>query len=143
MRRISCMASINTGKYLIVGRVDVAIAATRTLVRNPECRMVENRSQPGSSHPGGMTGRASRRIRSDHVIGHVRAIILRVGEVRLVAAVAIRGWITSGIVATQMAVRASVDHRPDRTGDSRARGQHVWTLERETRRSMVKLSVGP
>src|SRR5882724_384252 len=77
MRRISRMAGIDTGKYLIVGRVDMAIAAARTLVRNPERRMVENRSQPGGGHPGGMAGRASRRIGSGHVIRHVRAIVLR------------------------------------------------------------------
>ena len=44
MRRDSRVAGINTGKNLIVGRVDMAIAAARTLVRNQEISMVEDRA---------------------------------------------------------------------------------------------------
>jgi len=42
VRRISCVAGIDTGKDRVVGRIDVAIGATRTLVRDLEVGMVEN-----------------------------------------------------------------------------------------------------
>lgn len=59
------------------------------------------------------------------------------------AAVAIRRRITRRVVAAQVAVRARIDHRPDGTGDGRARRQHVRTLQREACRAVVKLSIRP
>lgn len=54
MGRISRMAGIDTGEDRIVGGIDMAIAATRTIVRNPEVSMVEYRPQPRSGHVGGV-----------------------------------------------------------------------------------------
>lgn len=99
VRGISCMAGIDTGKDLIVSRVDMAITAARALVRNSERRMVENRPQPGGGHPGRMAGSASCRIRSSYVIRYRGPIVLRGREVGLVAAVAIRRRVTGGVVA--------------------------------------------
>ena len=59
------------------------------------------------------------------------------------AAVAVRGRIARSVVAADMAVRASIDHRPDRAGNRGARRQHVRTLQREPRRRVVKLPIGP
>ncbi len=75
------------------------------------------------------------------MIRHVRAVGLRVRKIGLVATVTIGCRVTGGVVAAQVAVRTSIDHRPNRTRNSRARWQHVWTLEREPRRRVVKLSV--
>src|SRR5207245_8014258 len=47
------------------------------------------------------------------------------------------------LVAPHVTIRAGVHHRPDRTGDRGARRQHMWTLERETRGTVVKLSIAP
>lgn len=90
-----------------------------------------------------MAGGASCGVGRGDVIGHVRAIILRRGVVRLMAAVAVRGRIARGVVPADVAVRTSVDHRPDRAGDRSARRQHVRALQRETCGRVVKLSVGP
>ena len=42
-----------------------------------------------------------------------------------------------------MAIRTSIDHRPNRARNSRARWQHMWTLEWEPRRAVIKLSIRP
>ena len=143
MRRDSRVAGINTGKNLIVGRVDMAIAAARTLVRNPERRMVEDRPQPGSSHVGSVAAYTGRRIGRHHVIRHGGSISLRVDVVRLVAAVTIGRRVAGGVVAAHVAVRTCIDHRPDRPRHCRTRRQHMRTLQREPRRRVVKLSIGP
>jgi len=75
------------------------------------------------------------------VIRNIGAIILRVREVGLVAAVAIRRRVTCGVVAAQVAVSTRIDHRSNRARNCCTRWQHMWTLQRETRRSVVKLSV--
>src|SRR5260370_24855837 len=71
------------------------------------------------------------------------AIILSVREVGLMAAVAIRGRVTGGVVAAQVAVGTSIDNRPDRAGYSRTRGCHMRTLQREAGRGVVKFSIRP
>ena len=121
----------------------MAIRARRAIVRDPEVGMVEDRTQPGSGHISGVAAYARCRVRRRYVIRHSRAIGLRIGVVRLVAAVAIRRRITRRVVAAQVAVRTSVDHRADRTCNRRARRQHVRTLQREARRAVVKLAVRP
>lgn len=105
--------------------------------------MVEYRSQPGGGHPGRMARRASCRIRSGHMIRHVRAVVLRICKIGLVAAVAIRRRVACSVVAAQVAVGACIDHWPNRTRYSRTWWQHMRTLERETRRAVIKLSVRP
>ena len=112
-------------------------------MRNPEPRMGESRAQPGRRHPRGMTGNAGCRIIRRNVIRHARPESLRVGVIALMAAVAVRRRIARRVVPADVAVRASVDHRPNRTRDRRARRQHVRTLQREARRRMLKLSIRP
>ena len=128
MRRIPIVASADAGENRIVGRVDVAIRTSRAIVRNPEVRMVEYRTQPRGGHISSVAAYARCRVRRGYVIWHRRAVGLRVGEVRLVATVAIRCRITGGVVAAQVAIRTCVDHRADRARNGRARRQHVRTL---------------
>ena len=75
------------------------------------------------------------------MIRNIGAIILRVREVGLVAAVAIHRRVTCGVVAAEVAVGTRIDHRPNRARNCRTWRQHMWTLEREPRRSVVKFSV--
>ena len=137
------MACADAGEDRIIGRINMAIGTARTLVRNPEVRMVEDRAQPSGGHPGRVAGEAGGRIIRRDVIRHVCAISLSVREIRLMAAVAIRGWVAGRIVAADMAVRAGIDHRPDRAGNRGARRQHMWTLKRETCGTVVELSIAP
>lgn len=90
-----------------------------------------------------MAGGASCRIRCGDVIRHVGPVSLRVRVIALVAAVAIRRRIAGGVVAADMAIRAGIHHGPDRASYRRARGKHVWTLQWESRRGVIKLSVRP
>lgn len=90
-----------------------------------------------------MAAYARCRVRRGYVIRHGRAIGLRIGVVRLVAAVAIRCRITRRVVAAQVAVRTSVDHRADRACNRRPRRQHVRPLQRKARRAVIKLAVRP
>lgn len=143
VRRVSRVAGVDAGKDRVVGRIDVAIGTRRTVVRNSERSMVEHRTQPGRGHPRGVAGDTGRRIRSRNVIRHVRSVCLRIGVIVLMAAVAVRGWIARRVVAADVAVGASVDHRPNRAGDCGARRQHVRPLQREACGGVVKLSVGP
>lgn len=112
-------------------------------MRDQESCVVENRAQPCRGYVGGMARNASGWIGCGDVIRHVRPIGLRIREIRLMAAVAIRGWITRGVVAADMAVRAGVHHRSDCAGNRSAWRQHMRALQREARRRMVKLSVRP
>ena len=123
--RISRVAGADTGENRVVGGVDMAIGARRTLVRNPEVRMVEYRTQPGCRHISRVAAYASCWVRGGYVIRHVRAISLRVGEISLVATVAIRRRIARRVVAAQMAIRTRVDHRADGARNRRTRWQHV------------------
>jgi hypothetical protein len=143
MRRIPRVAGTDTGENRVVRRTDVAIRTGRAIVRNPEIGVVEDRTQPRRGHISGVAAYAGCRVRRGYVIRDVRAIGLRIGEVRLVAAVAIRRRISRRIVAAQVAVRTRVDHWADRAGDGRARRQHVRTLQREARRAVVKLAIRP
>ena len=113
------------------------------MVRNLEIRVIKHCTQPGLSYPRRVATGASCRIAGCDMVGDVRAVCLRIGEIRLVAAVTIGRGISRGVIAADVAVRARVDHRANRTGDSRARRQHVRPLQRETRRAVVKLAVGP
>ena len=135
--------AILTRELLVVRLNNVAIRAHRPVVRNAEKSMIENCAQPSRRHPRGVASDASCRIARRHVIWHVGAIRLGVDEVRLMAAVAVGGGIARGVVAPHVTIRAGVHHRPDRTGDRGARRQHMWTLERETRGTVVKLSIAP
>ena len=90
-----------------------------------------------------MAGDASCWVRRGDVIRHIGPISLRVRVIALVAAVAIRRRISRSVIAAGMAIRAGIHHGPDRASYRRARGQHVWTLQRESRRGVVKLSVRP
>ena len=145
MRRISCMARVNTGEDRIVGRIDMAVGTSRLTVsvREPEIGVVEDRSGPRRRDPRRMATQASRWIIRANVIRHVGAVSLGVRVVRLMAAVAVRGRVAGGVVAADVAVGAGVHHWPDCSGNGRARRQHVRTLQRETRGAVVKLSVGP
>ena len=49
------------------------------------------------------------------------AIILRAREVGLMTAVTIRRRVTAGVVASQVAVGACIDHRPNRARHHRTR----------------------
>ena len=135
--------AILAGELLVVGRNDVAITAHGSMVRNPEKGVVENRAQPRRGHVSSVAGNAGCRIQSSHVIGHGRSIRLCTRVIALMAAVAVRGRIARGVVAADVAVRAGVHHRSDRTGNGCARRQHMRTLQREPRRRVVKLSIGP
>lgn len=137
------MAGIDAGEHRVIRCVDVAIAAAGPLVRNLKIRMTEDRTQPRGGHPRRVAGGAGCRIRSGHVIRHVCSIGLRVRVVALVAAIAIRCRISRSVIAADMAVRAGVHHWPNRASYSRARGQHVWTLQRKSRCGVIKLSVRP
>ena len=141
--RIARMASIDTGEDRVIRRIDMAVAATRTVMRNLERRMVENRAEPCRSHPSGVATYASRRIIRRDVVRHVGPIGLRIREIRLMAAVAIRGWIARCVVATDVAVRAGIHHRPNRAGNRGAWRKHVRPLQWKTCRRMVELSVRP
>ena len=139
--------AVLTRELLVVGRNCVAIAAhpryTSDWVRKPEEGMVENRARPSRSRPGRVTGSARRGIIRRHVIRHVGAISLSVREIRLMAAVAIRGWIARRIVAAHMAVRARIHHRPDRASNGGAGREHMGSLQRKTSRGVIKFSVRP
>jgi len=137
------MASIDTGEDCVIRRIDMAIAATRTVMRNPERRVVENRAEPCRSHPSGVATYASRRIIRRDVIRHGCAVSLRVRKVALVTTVAIRGRITRCVVPADMAVRARIHHRPNRACNRGAWRKHVRPLQRETCRRVIELSVGP
>jgi hypothetical protein len=90
-----------------------------------------------------VAGEAGGRIVRRDVIRHVCAISLSVREILLMAAVAVGGWVAGRIVAADMAVRAGINHRSDGARNGGARRQHMWTLEREPRGAVVKLSVAP
>jgi len=130
-------------ELLIVARNGVAITAHGSVVRNPEGGVGENRAQPGRRHISGVTGNTGCRIIRRNVIRHARGVSLGIRIIRLMAAVAVRRRIARRVVPADVAVRASVDHRPNRTRDRRARRQHVRTLQREARCGVVKLSIRP
>ena len=130
-------------ELLIVARNGVAITAHGSVVRNPEGGVGENRAQPGRRHISGVTGNTGCRIIRRNVIRHARGVSLGTRIIRLMAAVAVRRRIARRVVPADVAVRASVDHRPNRTRDRRARRQHVRTLQREARCGVVKLSIRP
>jgi len=90
-----------------------------------------------------VAGSARRRIVRGNVIRHGRSVGLRIGVIVLVTAVAVCGWESRRVVPADVAVRACVDHRPDRAGNRRARRQHVRTLQRESGCAVVELSIGP
>jgi len=90
-----------------------------------------------------VAGYASGGIIRSHVIWCGRAIGLRVGIVSRVAAVAVRRRVASRVVPSDVAVRARINHWPNRARDSRAWRQHMRTLQGEARGAMVKLSVCP
>ena len=139
--------TVLTGEHGVVRRIDMAIRAdcrsALRRVRKPELRMVENRSQPRGGDPGRVAGDAGGRIIRRDVIRHVCAISLSLREIRLMAAVAIRGWVAGRIVAADMAVRAGIDHRPDRARYRGAGRQHMWTLQRKASRAVIKFSIRP
>ena len=84
--RIGIRMAVFTRLYLVVRRVDVAIAAHGAVMRNAELSMVENGAQPRCGRVGGMAGVATVRIVSgSHVIWHIGAISLRVRVVRRMA----------------------------------------------------------
>ena len=143
MWRIPCMASADAGEDRIIGRINMAIGTARTVVRNPEVGMVENGTQPGGGHPGRMAGNTCRRIISRHVIGHGRSIRLCIRIIALMAAVAIRGRIARRIIAADMAVRASIDHRPNRARNGAARRKHMGSLQRKPSRAVIKCAIRP
>ena len=143
MGRIPRVAGIDTRKYRVIGGINVAIRAGRAIMRDAEVAMVEDRPQPGGGHPGGVAGNASGRIVGRNVIGHVRAVILRICEIGLVAAVAIRSGLACRVVDTDMAVGTRIDHGPDGAGDGGARRQHVWTLQREAGVRVIEGRIGP
>jgi len=132
-----------TRKRFIIRRIGVTVTANGPVVRNPEVGMVEYRPQPGGGHVGRVAAYACCRIIRRDVIGNGGAIILRVREVRLVAAVAIRGRVTGGVVAAQVAVGTRIDHRSNRARNRRARRYHVRTLQGKARRAVIKLSIRP
>ena len=134
MWRIARMASADAGEQRIIGRINMAIGTARTVVRNPEVSMVEDRTQPGGGHPGRVAGYAGRRIIRRDVIRHGGAICLSVYEILLMAAVAIRGWVASRIVAADVAIRAGIDHRPNRARNRGARRKHMRPLQRKPSR---------
>jgi hypothetical protein len=117
-----------TRERFIVRRIDVTITADGPVVRNPEIRVIENCTKPRLGDPRRMAGNARCRIIRRDVIRNCGAISLRVRVVGLMAAIAIRRRITRRVVAPQMAIRTSVDHRPDRSRNRRARREHVRTL---------------
>jgi len=85
--------AVDTREHGIVRRDLMAVRADRAVVGNAEIGMVEYRPQPGCGHVGRMAAYARCRVGRGHVIRNVRAIVLRVREVGLVAAVAVRGRI--------------------------------------------------
>ena len=137
------MASADAGEDRIIGRSNMAIGAARTVVRNPEIGMVEDRTQPGGGHPGRVAGDAGGWIIRRDVIRHVGAISLSVYEIRLVAAVAVRGWVPGRIVAADMAVRAGIDHRPNRARNRGAGRKHMGPLQGKPGRAVIKCSIRP
>ena len=141
--RIRLRMAILTRELFVVGRNGVAITAHRSVVRNPEKGMVENRAHPSRGRIGSVAGNASCRIRRGDVIRHGRTIRLCIRIISLMAPVAVHGRIARSVVAARVAVRASIDHRSDRAGNRGARRQHVRALQREARRQVVKLSIRP
>lgn len=137
------MASINAREHRVVRRINVAIRAGGTIVRNPEIGVIEHRAEPRLSHPRRMARGASRRVGRRHVIRHSASIGLRIRVIRLMAAVTIRGRIACAVIASEMAVRAGIDHGPDGAGHGRARWQHMRPLQGKARSAVVKLSVRP
>ena len=59
------------------------------------------------------------------------------------AAVAIRGWIAGRIVAADMAVRAGINHRPNRARNGGAGRKHMGSLQRKPSRRVIKFSIRP
>ena len=143
MRRIPRMTSVNAREDDVIRRIDMAIRADRALMRNFEPRVIENCAEPRSGHPRCVATYAGRRIVCSDVIRHGGPIGLCICVIRLVASIAICGRITCRVVAADMAIRAGIDHRPDRASNSSARRQHVRTLEWEARCAVVKLSIRP
>ena len=139
--------AVLTGELGVVCRIDMAIRAdsryTLRWVWKPEPRMVEDRTQPGGGYPGRVAGEAGRRIIRRDVIRHVCAISLSLREIRLMAAVAIRGWVAGRIVAADMAVCAGIDHRTDRARNRGAGREHMGSLQRKPSRGVIKLSIRP
>jgi len=105
--------------------------------------MVKYHPEPGGGHVSSVTAYASRRVSCDHVIRSRGAISLRVREVGLMAAIAIRCRVTGSVIAAQVAVGTRIDHRPNRTRNRRTRRQHMRTLQREARRAVVEPSIRP
>jgi len=105
--------------------------------------MVEYRPQPGGGHISRVAAYASCRIGRRHMIRNRSAISLRVCEVGLMAAIAIRCRVTGSVVAAQVAVGTRIDHRPNRARNRCTRRQHMRTLQREPRRAVVELSIRP
>ena len=143
MRRISRMASADAGEDRIIGGINMAIGTARTVVWNPEVSMVENRTQPGGGHPGRVAGNAGRWIVSSHVVRYSRSICLGIREIALMTTVAVRRRIARTVVAAGMAIRAGVDHRPNRARNRGPRRKHMRPLQRKPRRRVIKLAIGP
>ncbi len=141
--RIPCMASADAGEDRIIGRINMAIGTARTVVRNPEISMVKDRTQPSGGHPGRVAGNAGGRIIGRDVIRDVGAISLSVYEIGLMAAVAICGWVAGRIVGADMAVRAGVDHRPNRARNRGAGREHMGSLQGKPSRGVIKFSIRP
>ena len=137
------MASADAGEDRIVRRVDMAIGTARAVVRNPEIGMVENRAQPSGGYISGVASDASGRIIRRDVIWDGCAISLSVREIRLVAAIAIRRWIAGGVIAANMAVGARIHHRPNRAGNGGTGRKHMGSLQRKSRRAVIKFSIRP
>ena len=120
--------AVFTGLYLVIRRIDVAVAAHRPVVGNTERGVVENRAQPCRGYISGVATDTSRRIIRRDVIRRACAVSLRVRVVGLVTAVAIRRLMAGGVVPADVAVGARIHHRPYRPCNGRARRQHVGTL---------------
>jgi len=62
--------TVDTGKHSIIGRVDVAVRANRTMMRLLEPSVVEGGAKPIGGGPGGVAGDASGRIHGGDVVGN-------------------------------------------------------------------------
>ena len=143
VRRIPRVACADARENRVIRRIDVAIGAGRAVMRNLEVTMVENRAEPGRGDIGRMAGNARCRVICRHVIRHCAPIRLRIREVRLMAAIAVRGGIAGRVVSSDVAVCAGIHHGTNRTGHRRARRNHVRALQGEARGAVVKLSIRP
>jgi hypothetical protein len=137
------MASADTGERKIVSRIDVAVSADRTVVRLLEGRVGEYCAQPCCCRPRRMARDTAGWVRSGHVIRYVCAVGLCLREIRCVATIAICGRVSGCIVPTDVAIRAGIDHRSNRAGNSSARRQHVRSQKWETCRAVIKFSIHP